>query len=138
MARKASKATSSSVKSPVKSSARARKSPAKKPGNGSGKSEISNLEREALALHRGPPAGKLSIAPLKPITTQRDLSLAYSPGVAAPCLEIFKDINTALRPLPLAPANKVSTCNVTSGRRPTTMMAEFVEDRASMRALRPS
>ena len=43
---------------------------------------------EALELHsRGRP-GKLEIAPTKPLTTSRDLSLAYSPGVAAPCLEI--------------------------------------------------
>jgi malate dehydrogenase (oxaloacetate-decarboxylating)(NADP+) len=56
---------------------------------------VSNLEREALALHAGPPPGKLSIAPLKPITTQRDLSLAYSPGVAFPCLRIAADENAA-------------------------------------------
>jgi malate dehydrogenase (oxaloacetate-decarboxylating)(NADP+) len=97
MARKASKTPSTRKtvvrKSPAKSAAKS--AVAKKPVNGSGKGEMSNLDRDALALHRGPPAGKLSIAPLKPITTQRDLSLAYSPGVAAPCLEIFKDINTA-------------------------------------------
>jgi malate dehydrogenase (oxaloacetate-decarboxylating)(NADP+) len=46
---------------------------------------------EALEMHRRSPAGKLEIAPTKPLTTQRDLSLAYSPGVAAPCLEIAKD-----------------------------------------------
>ena len=46
---------------------------------------------EALELHaRGRP-GKLEITPTKPLTTARDLSLAYSPGVAAPCLAIFKD-----------------------------------------------
>jgi hypothetical protein len=46
---------------------------------------------EALELHaRGKP-GKIEIAPTKPLTTQRDLSLAYSPGVAYPCLEIAKD-----------------------------------------------
>jgi malate dehydrogenase (oxaloacetate-decarboxylating)(NADP+) len=60
-----------------------------------GKSKISNLERDALAMHAGPPPGKLSIAPLKPITTQRDLSLAYSPGVAFPCLKIAEDENKA-------------------------------------------
>ena len=64
-------------------------------GNGAGGNPISNLEREALALHAGPPPGKLSIAPLKKITTQRDLSLAYSPGVAAPCLKIAKNEQTA-------------------------------------------
>ena len=48
-----------------------------------------------MALHAGPPPGKLSIAPLKPITTQRDLSLAYSPGVAFPCLKIAEDEDKA-------------------------------------------
>jgi len=46
---------------------------------------------EALELHaRGRP-GKLEISPTKPLTTSRDLSLAYSPGVAAPCLAIQAD-----------------------------------------------
>ena len=50
---------------------------------------------EALELHsRGRP-GKFEIAPTKPLTTSRDLSLAYSPGVAAPCLEIQKDPDKA-------------------------------------------
>ena len=50
---------------------------------------------EALELHsRGRP-GKLEISPTKPLTTSRDLSLAYSPGVAHPCLEIKKDPNAA-------------------------------------------
>ena len=50
---------------------------------------------EALALHaRGRP-GKIEITPTKPLTTARDLSLAYSPGVAAPCLAIHKNPDTA-------------------------------------------
>ena len=49
------------------------------------------LDQDALDFHaRGKP-GKFEIAPTKPLTTQRDLSLAYSPGVAVPCLEIEKD-----------------------------------------------
>jgi malate dehydrogenase (oxaloacetate-decarboxylating)(NADP+) len=48
-------------------------------------------DEEALALHAQGRPGKLQIAPTKPLTTQRDLSLAYSPGVAAPCLKIHKD-----------------------------------------------
>ncbi len=60
-----------------------------------GEAKVSNLEREALAMHAGPPPGKLAIAALKPITTQRDLSLAYSPGVAFPCLKIAEDENKA-------------------------------------------
>jgi len=45
-------------------------------------------EDEALQFHANGRPGKLSIAPHKPLTTQRDLSLAYSPGVAFPCLQI--------------------------------------------------
>jgi len=49
------------------------------------------LDQEALAMHaRGRP-GKIEIRATKPLTTQHDLSLAYSPGVAAPCLEIERD-----------------------------------------------
>jgi len=71
-------------------------SAAKKAKSGAkGNTAASELERDALALHAGPPPGKLSIAPLKPIATQRDLSLAYSPGVAAPCLKIAENIDTA-------------------------------------------
>ncbi|MBK2000683.1 malate dehydrogenase [Campylobacter sp. 2018MI35] len=47
-----------------------------------------NLREEALRYHLG---GKVSITPLKPMDTSHDLSLAYSPGVAEPCLEIAKD-----------------------------------------------
>src|ERR1700761_5433614 len=43
---------------------------------------------EALAFHAGPKPGKLEITPTKPMATQRDLSLAYSPGVAVPVLAI--------------------------------------------------
>src|SRR5580693_6627493 len=46
---------------------------------------------EALALHAAAPAGKLATRITKPLTTARDLSLAYSPGVAEPCLRIFAD-----------------------------------------------
>ncbi|MCC7425272.1 MAG: NADP-dependent malic enzyme [Alphaproteobacteria bacterium] len=50
---------------------------------------------EALALHAAYPHGKLEIRITKPLTTQRDLSLAYSPGVAEPCLHIHKDPSLA-------------------------------------------
>jgi len=54
-----------------------------------------SLKEDALDFHaRGKP-GKLSIAPHKPLTTQRDLTLAYSPGVAHPCLEIAENPETA-------------------------------------------
>ena len=52
-------------------------------------------DAEALKFHaRGRP-GKLEVQATKPLTTQRDLSLAYSPGVAAPCLEIERDPSLA-------------------------------------------
>lgn len=46
------------------------------------------LKEAALEYHRAPKHGKVSITPLKPLSNQRDLSLAYSPGVAYPCLAI--------------------------------------------------
>ncbi|MGD2028257.1 MAG: NAD-dependent malic enzyme, partial [Anaerolineales bacterium] len=53
---------------------------------------MADLHKDALDYHRreGKP-GKISIQPTKPLESQRDLSLAYSPGVAAPVLEIDKD-----------------------------------------------
>ena len=50
---------------------------------------------EALQFHAMGRPGKLEITPTKPMNTQRDLSLAYSPGVATPCLEIEKDPSLA-------------------------------------------
>ncbi len=52
-------------------------------------------DEEALAFHRYPQPGKLSVTPTKPMATQKDLSLAYSPGVAVPVLAIAKDANLA-------------------------------------------
>src|SRR3954452_5408688 len=46
---------------------------------------------DALEYHSQAPAGKLSVTPTKPCRTQRELSLAYTPGVAVPCLEIQRD-----------------------------------------------
>ena len=46
---------------------------------------------EALAYHTGKRHGKTQVVPTKPCVTQRDLSLAYTPGVAEPCLDIAKD-----------------------------------------------
>ena len=47
-----------------------------------------NLREAALEYHRLPTPGKISVTPTKAMITQRDLSLAYSPGVAAACNEI--------------------------------------------------
>ncbi|OFS12233.1 NADP-dependent oxaloacetate-decarboxylating malate dehydrogenase [Hafnia sp. HMSC23F03] len=49
------------------------------------------LKRSALDFHEFPIPGKIQVVPTKPLATQRDLALAYSPGVAAPCLEIAAD-----------------------------------------------
>lgn len=49
------------------------------------------LRTAALEYHRSPTKGKISMVPTHPLDNQHDLSLAYSPGVAYPCLEIAKD-----------------------------------------------
>ena len=48
------------------------------------------LRQAALDYHEFPRPGKLSVTPTKQLLNQRDLALAYSPGVAAPCEEIVK------------------------------------------------
>src|SRR3974377_213963 len=52
---------------------------------------------DALEYHSTAPSGKLSVTPTKPCRTQRDLSLAYTPGVAVPCLEIERDPRLAYK-----------------------------------------
>src|SRR5436309_6422930 len=52
---------------------------------------------DALEYHSSSPAGKVSVTPTKPCQTQRDLSLAYTPGVAVPCLEIERDPSLAYK-----------------------------------------
>ncbi len=57
---------------------------------------MAKLTREdALLYHSQGKPGKIEVVPTKPYSSQRDLSLAYSPGVAEPCLEIEKDSNAA-------------------------------------------
>jgi malate dehydrogenase (oxaloacetate-decarboxylating)(NADP+) len=58
-------------------------------------STASVTDEEALAFHKHPTPGKISVAATKPMATQRDLSLAYSPGVAAPVLAIAADPDAA-------------------------------------------
>jgi malate dehydrogenase (oxaloacetate-decarboxylating)(NADP+) len=53
--------------------------------------------REALLYHAKPRPGKIQVVPTKKYATQRDLALAYSPGVAEPCLEIAKDVNNVYK-----------------------------------------
>ena len=52
---------------------------------------MSARDEDALEYHSSAPAGKVAVMSTKPCLTQRDLSLAYTPGVAAPCLEIQRD-----------------------------------------------
>jgi len=55
------------------------------------------LGKAALKYHEFPTPGKISVRATKQLTNQRDLALAYSPGVAAPCEEIVKDPNAAFK-----------------------------------------
>jgi malate dehydrogenase (oxaloacetate-decarboxylating)(NADP+) len=57
--------------------------------------EMGDLDGDSLVMHRSGRPGKIEIIATKPLVTQRDLALAYSPGVAAPCLEIARDPDTA-------------------------------------------
>lgn len=57
----------------------------------------SAFDLAALKYHEFPKPGKISVTPIKQLANQRDLALAYSPGVAVPCLEIEKDPTTAAR-----------------------------------------
>ena len=59
--------------------------------------EIADLRAAALHYHEFPVPGKIEIAPTKQLTNQRDLALAYTPGVAAACEEIAKDPANAFR-----------------------------------------
>src|SRR3954466_13885570 len=58
-------------------------------------SRPSFTDEEALAFHMGDKPGKLEVVPTKPMATQRDLSLAYSPGVAVPVLRIAENPDLA-------------------------------------------
>ena len=70
-------------------------------------------KEEALRYHAEGKPGKIEVIPTKPHSTQTDLSLAYSPGVAEPCLEIEKN------PLDAAPAKvmKMPNCAAAPKRR---------------------
>jgi malate dehydrogenase (oxaloacetate-decarboxylating)(NADP+) len=64
-------------------------------------------DEDALGYHAAAPAGKIAIRATKPCLTQRDLSLAYTPGVAVPCLAIERESTprkeTSSRSLPMEP-----------------------------------
>ncbi len=55
-----------------------------------------DLKRDAIHFHRWPKPGKIEVIPTKPLANQRDLALAYSPGVAAPCELIVEDPDAAV------------------------------------------
>ena len=55
------------------------------------------LRKAALEYHEFPTPGKISVTPTKPLSNQRDLALAYSPGVAAACEEIVEDVANSFR-----------------------------------------
>ncbi len=57
----------------------------------------SNLNKEALDYHSQGRPGKIEVIPSKPYSSQRDLSLAYSPGVAAPCLAIAENLENVYK-----------------------------------------
>jgi len=59
--------------------------------------EDDGLREDALEYHASEPAGKITVVPTKPHGTQRELSLAYSPGVAYPCKEIESDPDNAYK-----------------------------------------
>ena len=65
--------------------------------NNSQEDKRAELKRAALEYHEFPTPGKVAIAATKQLTNQRDLALAYSPGVAAPCEEIVADPNNAFK-----------------------------------------
>lgn len=56
-----------------------------------------SLKQAALYYHENPTPGKISVTPSKQLVNQHDLALAYSPGVAAPCLEIERDPSAAAK-----------------------------------------
>ena len=56
-----------------------------------------SMRESALRYHSEGKPGKIEVIPTKPYRTQKDLSLAYSPGVAEPCLDIEKDPNDAYK-----------------------------------------
>src|ERR1700730_1325465 len=58
---------------------------------------MSISKQQALDYHNGSRPGKIEVTPTKPCRTQRDLSLAYTPGVAEPCLEIQKNPRDAFK-----------------------------------------
>ena len=85
-----------------------------------------NKRDEALEYHSGGRPGKIEVVPTKPTATQRDLSLAYTPGVAMPCLEIaaIPPTSTSTRPRAISsrssPTAPPSSASATSAPPPAS------------------
>jgi len=71
--------------------------PAPEPQQGPDHTSVHNRRENALEYHAMGRPGKIAVVPTKPLTNQRDLALAYSPGVAEPCLEIRRNPEDAYR-----------------------------------------
>ncbi|MDA7982592.1 MAG: NADP-dependent malic enzyme [Alphaproteobacteria bacterium] len=89
-AKAAARTTRTAAKTAPKSGART-KPRAKARAKSAAPALAKKLYQDALDYHQFPVAGKAAVVATKPLETQRDLALAYSPGVAAPCLEIAAD-----------------------------------------------
>ena len=76
---------------PLQSKAHSGSAPAPAPRLPNPMSEHEDFKQAALDYHRLAPAGKIRVTPTKAMVTQRDLALAYSPGVAAACEAIVAD-----------------------------------------------
>lgn len=87
----ASKAKAKPRGKPRKAGPGAKAKPKITPARSVGRLSAKQLQAKALAYHARPRPGKISVVPTKPVSGVHDLSLAYSPGVAAPCLEIKRD-----------------------------------------------
>ena len=80
-------------------------------------------KQQALDYHNGTRPGKIEVTPTKPCRTQRDLSLAYTPGVAVPCLEIQKNprlreqVELYITELLKSPVEELSGVGVTQAGR---------------------
>lgn len=85
------------------------------------------LKQSALDFHQFPVPGKIQVSPTKPLATQRDLALAYSPGVAAPCLEIAEDPLAAYKYTAQTPAKVVEQLRVEAARGRIEESAEPLE-----------
>lgn len=90
------------------------------------------FKQSALAYHRTPTPGKISVTPTKPLGNQQDLALAYSPGVAAACEAIPKPFDPRLITR-LAPAVAQAAVDAGVARRPIADMAAYRAQLAARR-----